>query len=301
MIKKYFYFLFGLISFFPTNVMADEPEIPDAETIAYYRDLLSKNITKVRTSCADIKKELDILFGLTTVTAISSGIGTATAGGALAAGLVKSNYDYKLDAETLEKSPKVFGENWDKLHDDMIASMQKKSHNLGNLRTGLMAGSFATSTVSTGTSIASSVNAKKLGEKMEQCNKAINTLKYSIADIKAQDFPSNTIDTTTADNITSNCTGFDTENIKTLRNTMTTSAVASGVGVATGMAGVITSALANNHNIKDNDKTKKLNVASNVLAGITTGTSATSTIFSANAISKAKKDSEMAEKCENSL
>ena len=52
---------------------------------------------------------------------------------------------------------------------------------------------------------------------------------------------------------------------------------------------------------KGKKKEKTLNLISNIAAGVTTGTSATSTVLSATAIAKAKKDSEMAERCESAL
>lgn len=85
---------------------------------------------------------------------------------------------------------------------------------------------------------------------------------------------------------------------------MTASAIVSGIGTATAGAGTITSAMANSKKVREDDsekgrkKEKGLNLASNILAGVTMGTSATSMVLSVTAISKAKKDSKMAEECE---
>ena len=85
---------------------------------------------------------------------------------------------------------------------------------------------------------------------------------------------------------------------------MTVSAIVSGIGTATAGAGTITSAMANSKKVREDDsekgrkKEKGLNLASNILAGVTMGTSATSMVLSVTAISKAKKDSKMAEECE---
>ncbi|MBR4315764.1 MAG: hypothetical protein IKP65_02160 [Alphaproteobacteria bacterium] len=51
----------------------------------------------------------------------------------------------------------------------------------------------------------------------------------------------------------------------------------------------------------EQEKIKALNMISNIWAGGTMGTSITSTTFSAVKISKAKKNSDMAEKCKLSL
>ena len=85
------------------------------------------------------------------------------------------------------------------------------------------------------------------------------------------------------------------------------SAIVSGIGTATASAGTVTSIIANSDKVRLNDsdegkkKEKNLNLASNILAGVTMGTSGASTVLSATAIAKAKKDSEMAEKCESAL
>ena len=65
--------------------------------------------------------------------------------------------------------------------------------------------------------------------------------------------------------------------------------------------------MANSKNVRNAEgdeaekKEKNLNLASNVMAGISTGTSGASIVLGAISISKAKKDSDMAEECENIL
>ena len=176
------------------------------------------------------------------------------------------------------------------------------SESTGNLRTGLMAGATVTSAVSTGTSIGATVNAEKLAKKMSDCNEAVRQLKLAISVAEAEEVEEKKL--AHAREITSACTGFDKDNINTLKTQMTASAIVSGIGTATAGAGTITSAMANSKKVREDDsekgrkKEKGLNLASNILAGVTMGTSATSTVLSATAISKAKKDSKMAEECE---
>ncbi len=176
------------------------------------------------------------------------------------------------------------------------------SKTLGNVRTGLMAGATVTSAVSTGTSIGATVNAEKLAKKMSDCNEAVRQLKLAISIAEAEEVEEEKL--ANAREITSACTGFDKDNINTLKTQMTASAIVSGIGTATAGAGTITSAMANSKKVREDDsekgrkKEKGLNLASNILAGVTMGTSATSTVLSATAISKAKKDSKMAEECE---
>ena len=88
---------------------------------------------------------------------------------------------------------------------------------------------------------------------------------------------------------------------------MTASSIISGIGSATSITGTITSAFANSEKIrngsseKEKKKENNLNLVSNIMAGITTGTSLSTTAISATAITDAKKDSDMAEKCEKVL
>ncbi len=266
---------------------------------------LQAKISDTQSSCSGIKSSLDTIFGLSVATTVSSGLGTVAAGGALAVGIVKAKTDKKIDDlqklsndEFYEYVASLVGVN-DRAE---LEKLEKKSKTLGNVRTGLMAGATVTSAVSTGTSIGATVNAEKLAKKMSDCNEAVRQLKLAISVAEAEEVEEEKL--AHAREITSACTGFDKDNINTLKTQMTASAIVSGIGTATAGAGTITSAMANSKKVREDDsekgrkKEKGLNLASNILAGVTMGTSATSTVLSATAISKAKKDSKMAEKCE---
>ena len=266
---------------------------------------LQAKISDTQSSCSGIKSSLDTIFGLSVATTVSSGLGTVAAGGALAVGIVKAKTDKKIDDlqklsndEFYEYVASLVGVN-DRAE---LEKLEKKSKTLGNVRTGLMAGATVTSAVSTGTSIGATVNAEKLAKKMSDCNEAVRQLKLAISIAEAEEVEEEKL--ANAREITSACTGFDKDNINTLKTQMTASAIVSGIGTATAGAGTITSAMANSKKVREDDsekgrkKEKGLNLASNILAGVTMGTSATSTVLSATAISKAKKDSKMAEECE---
>ena len=175
----------------------------------------------------------------------------------------------------------------------------KDSKIVGNVRTGLMAGATATSAVSTGTSIGATLTATKLAEKMAQCNNALRELNIAKGQLEAEGERDEK-----ADEILFVCTGYDESNIKSLKSLATANAVVSGIGTATAGAGTVASVMANSKKVradkseKGKKKEKGLNLASNILAGVTMGTSGTSTALSAVQISKAKKDSRMAEECE---
>ena len=299
---------------------------------------LQEKINKVKNSCSGIKKDLDSIFGLNIATTVSSGLGTLASGGALVTGIMKAKTDKTIDElqaeidkiKLVEERAKGLSDKPEELLEQLriimpeldadvsalesqIADETKKSKTLGNVRTGLMAGSIATSAASVGTSIASSVNAKKLAEKMKDCNTSVDELKVAksqftsdVSDVDDFDIEKNTVYIKASD-ILNACKGYDNDNIKQLQTMSTVSAVTSGIGTATSVAGTITSAFANSKKVREATgedaakKEKNLNLTSNIMAGITAGTSGTSTVLSAVSINKAKKDSDMAEKCEDAL
>ncbi len=180
------------------------------------------------------------------------------------------------------------------------------SESTGNVRTGLMAGATVTSAVSTGTSIGATVNADKLAKKMSDCNQKLYELKIAKSELEALESSDKSAVEIgeNATKILGACTGYNKNNINTVKNKMTASAIISGIGTATGATGTITSAMANSKKVREDDsvkgkkKEKNLNLTANIMAGITTGTSLSTTVISATAIADAKKDSKMAEECE---
>ncbi|MBR4315805.1 MAG: hypothetical protein IKP65_02380 [Alphaproteobacteria bacterium] len=259
---------------------------------------LQKSIDAVQTNCSGIKKDFDTIFGLGIATTVSSGIGTLASGGALAVGIAKVR-EYSFDENTIENNPEKFLSDFNNLVNDMKQSMDNsKTKTLGNIRTGLMAGATVTSAVSTGTSIGATVTADKLVEKIQNCNNSIQQLKIAKSIFDAEELPQNET-SSKANEILEFCSGYSNENIKKLKNMMTASAITSGIGTGVAGVGTVTSIMANKE--KDKTKAKKLDIASNIMAGVTTGTSGASTILSAQSISLAKKDSEMAQKCEEIL
>ncbi len=287
--KKILAILLGIISFNSTS-------------FAYDFSILQSKIDNVKSECSGIKSSLDTIFGLSVATTVSSGIGTLTSTGALVAGLKKRTQDYKLDEETLHNDIDRFIEDYNALTEDIKNSM-KKSETLGNVRSALLAGTTVTSAVSTGTSIGTTLTASKLAEKMSNCNKSLQALKIAKSSTESETEDSlEPIDSTIieiAKNILSTCIGYDESNIKSLKNFATANAVVSGIGTGISGVGTATSIMANK--TKDKEKNKKLDTASNILSGVAIGTSGTSTTLSAIQISKAKKDSSIAEKCENIL
>ena len=312
---------------FDADVPVSGEEVNTAEVRAKIANLQSK-ISEVRSECSGIKKDLDTIFGFTTATTVASGLGTVAAGGALVSGVMKSKKDKLIEEK--ENELKLLQSRTDNLSDDpevlkqQIAEIMpsldedyarlqkeieeetKKSKMLGNVRTGLMAGATVTSAVSTGTSIGATVNADKLAKKMSDCNQKLYELRIAKSELEALESSDKSAVEAgeNATRILGACTGFNKNNINTVKNKMTASAIISGIGTATGATGTITSAMANSKKVREDDsvkgkkKEKNLNLTANIMAGITTGTSLSTTVISATAIADAKKDSKMAEECE---
>ncbi len=303
------------------------------ENILIVKKEVEDKILDVKSKCSGIKKDFDSIFGLSIATTVSSGLGTLAGGGALVTGLIKTKVDKEEEEEKVlakmienlaeirsnkdvndttvteeetallnkieEESNKIYEDLSNKINTDTESNNSKL---LGNIRSGLIGGATLTSAVSTGTSIGSTITAKKLVDKINDCNNSLKELQLANGKLEVEGEKNER-----ANEILTFCKGYDNSNINILKNLSTANSVVSGIGTLTGGAGTITSILANSKKIREDDsetgvqKEKNLNLASNILSGITTGTSLASTTLSATQISNAKKDSEMAEKCEKVL
>ena len=145
---------------------------------------------------------------------------------------------------------------------DFKRKLRKKRRNqrcLGNIRTGLMAGATVTSAVSTGTSIGATVNADKLAKKMSNCNQKLYELKIAKSELEALESSDKSAVEAgeNATKILGACTGYNKNNINTVKNKMTASAIISGIGTETGATGTITSAMANSKKVREDDSEKR--------------------------------------------
>ena len=281
---------------------------------------LNTNIEKAKSSCSGIKDDLKAIQVLTGVSTGASGLGAIASGTALGVGIAKASLDKriantktdleKMSTAELEKRLDEIGETLSSLN-KKISEEEKKSKTLGNVRTGLLAGTIATSTTST---ITSGISIKKLDdiiEKMRDCDKAAKLVHSDVSMIKAEVDDVNVLKDEPllkkAEKVALFCEGLDSDNIKGIKKTLTASTVMGGIGTATSIAGTITSAMANSNNVRNDDtkdgvkKEKDLNLASNIMAGISTGTSIGGTAFSAISLSKLANDIDNAEKCEDAL
>ena len=110
-------------------------------------------------------------------------------------------------------------------------------------------------------------------------------------------------DVARADKIIDACGGYKTVDLSVVDNRAKGATISSGIGAAIGLAGTITSGVANSTQTRGGDEVreKNLNTASNVLGGATTAASLTATIFNATQINAVKNLVQVADQCEAAL
>lgn len=194
--------------------------------------------------------------------------------------------------------------------------LEKQSKNLGYWTTGLMGTATVTSGISIATSFGATGNIDDLISDMEKCHNRMKDLE-GISSIMSEEFNAvneeNDIrfedhkpeSVKRGENFATECAGIgdDISSIKDIGKKMKASGIISIVGTGTAGVGTLTAGLANRDDSKFNDiKNKKgLNVATSILAGVTTGTSLTSAILSSTQIEKLQTAIDNAKNCETAL
>lgn len=290
---------------------------------------LTEAIENVRTTCGNISAELTDMKKMAGITTAVTGVGTVTGGVALGTGLAKANVDKEieeLEAQIAELKKSSSGVPVEKLEianqnefnqslDDFVhtysaelqqkaaelSAAEKKSKQLGNVRTGTMAAATATNIAG---AVMSGTNKVKgdLKQQIDECLASVKTL----SNVRMQariDGSANDTDLARAENIIRACDAWSTVDVSSINKRSTGATVSSGIGAGLGLAGTITSASANSNSVRDGDadKEKKLNTAANVLAGGTTAASLSATIFNATQISAIKRAATVADECEGAL
>jgi len=298
------------ICLFPGVVKADVLPLDDALRATY-------------TACVGIDDELADLKKMAGINTAVTGVGTGLGVGATVVGIVKASKDD--EAEELEKlikelheledgkaEPtdaevqsflKEFETSYDSAIKDITTAqakldeLNKQSKKLGNWRTGLMAGNTATNIA--GAIIAGNNKVDDdLQTQIDNCKLAVKNLRDSIMQARF-----NGEDISEANTIADACKEYDYVDISPINKRAKGAMISSVVGATTGLAGTVTSAMANTDATRNDNtdagkqKEKNLNTASNVLAGASTVASATATVFNATQISAIKKVATVAEKC----
>ena len=268
-------------------------------------------------ACIGIDEALADLKKMAGINTAITGVGTGLGAGATIVGIVKNKKDELrkdlnrklLDLKNMSDKEflkflgdislyKEYTETLEKLE-----QANKQSKNLGNWRTGLLAGNTATN-------IAGAIIAGRnttdgdLQNQIENCKAAISELRRARGRARIDG-----IDVGEANAIISACEGFETVDVSKINTRAKGAMVSSIVGATTGLSGTITSAVANSESVrKDNvepenktdadwNREKSMNNVANVLAGASTVASGVATVFNATQISAIKKVAEVATKC----
>lgn len=296
---------------------------------AYCAEVLDLNTALQNTyrACAEIDEnlhELKVLAGVNTaVTAVGTGLGV----GAAATGFVKASKDKEIERleKILEKLKNIESDMQQKPTNDVISlksdmdtyynvhkndsaanqqsiqgqinDLTKQSKNLGNWRTGLLAGNTATNIA--GAVIASqTINKDDIQGQIEACISATKDLNNAIMQAKM-----NGENVEEATNIYKACREYEYVDISPINKRGKGAMISSSIGAGLGGIGTITSGIANSDKIRNDNtnsgkkKEKDLNTTSNVLAVGATAASATATVFNATQIAAIKKVAKVSESC----
>ena len=274
------------------------------------------------TACVGIDDNLADLKKMAGINTAVTGVGTAVGAGATVVGLVKASKDKEVEVkleklrEIEQRNPDVEAsdDEWDTFSASMqtqlsaakqeiekyqaeIEKLTKQSKSLGNWRTGLLAGNTATNVA--GAIIAGNNKVDDdLQTQIDNCKKAVDELQRSMMQARFDGE-----DVSEAQQIVTACKEYNYVDISPINKRAKGAMISSVVGATTGLAGTVTSAMANTDKTRNDNtdagkqKEKNLNTASNVLAGASTVASATATVFNATQISAIKKVATVASKC----
>ncbi len=270
-----------------------------------------KKIENVKSACVGISEKLEKIDTMSIATAGVAAGTTAVAGGALIAGAVKSNKKNVADALVEEG-----------VDNEKVKKNQEGAKSANNWRTGLSVVSAMTSAAATGTAGASISETNNLPDIIKKCNDAINAvkvenskLKVAIEDakdkiiaiakdknfsntkgvIKNLDILENKLKM--GEKVKENCEQYDTNSVNFVKGLSISSTALSGVGTATGLIGAFTSGFA-----KQGAKNEKaLDITSNVMNGLTAGTSVATIGTASDTVKRVKDLKEKSDKCENYL
>ena len=287
------------------------------------------NATKI--VCSGLSDEISKVSNISKINTAVTGVGTVAAGGALATGIAKKTIDSDIDklmqdlceiggcdAERIrhmkdEEIPELADilVQIKKLNDE-IAKEQQKSKNLGNWRTGLMAGTIGTNLAS---AIISGVNANQsdLIQHIEACNKMIKSLSDMPA--KLTSVGVSPLDNPIAkkiNNVKTWCNQINVSDAQKIENRMKGVMGTSIAGVVVGGIGTAASASSNSDKYMNAEKrialteserqsANNLNTTANIMSGVNVGTGLVETGVNISLITLTKKMIRQAEMCEEAL
>lgn len=269
---------------------------------------------ELRGACSGIADELEKIKTMGTANVIVSAVGTGAAGGALYAGIRKSDVDKKVieiekqmqnvknmsDADFLSflKNMAALQEVRER-YNGMCArkhDLQAQSKKLGNWRTGLMAGNTVTAVAGT---VISNKNQNESGDiksMIQGCLDTIQKNKQHIGQAQMDCAPGEYRKLQDAANA---CGKISTLHMDKVSKNAKTSKIVSAVNIGTGLAGTVTSAIANSNNPADENK--GMDTAANVFAGASALASGTSTVFNAITLKAINENLKFATECKEAI
>jgi len=280
--------------------------------------------------CDGISDRISQVSGISKVNTAVTATGTVAAGGALYAGIKKSQTDTEID-ELTKKLCDLGGCNQKNIEQmsneeffnnimpvlvriieienlrNKIAEKQDESKRLGNWRTGLLAGTVGTNVAS---AIISGLNKDQsdLIQQVTACNAAVAKLRDAHNSALANGISpiENPIMQTFASTI-KRCGTLNTDDVEKIEKRMTVVMGTSIAGAAIGAVGTGTSIAANTDAVRNDDtdagkkKEKTLNTIANVAAGANVATGLVETGFNISLISLTKDLMRSAQECEGTL
>ncbi len=258
---------------------------------------LNLALQKTYMACVGIDDLLGNMKKIAGINTGVAGVGTVAGAGAVIVG-IKNHNDLFSDLRKMENdekfSPSGVGMLTIRQNPNFQANIKsKKSGNLGNWRTGLLAANTAANVAGAILATKNTSSDDELNARVGDCISAVNNLQNVIIQSRA-----NGVDVTEATEIYTACSEYkyvDLSKIKKRARGAKVSAIAGGV---VGGAGVVTSQIANH---SDRVNAEKIDTAANVLAGGATALSGAATVFNATEISVIKKVADVAQNCEKVL
>lgn len=281
-----------------------------------------------RIVCSGISDEISKVSNVSKANTAVTVAGTVAAGGAMAAGIKKSQEDKEIDALVQQicnaggcsaEGVKAMSRD-DFFHNVMIPMSQiaelqnklNKSKKLGNWRTGLLAGTIGTNVAS---AIISGLNTDQsdLIQHVEACNEMLGAVNDTITRLRLAG--ANPIEYPVVkqlNNIKTWCGQINVADVEKIEKRMKGVMGTSIAGAAIGGVGTAVSAAANSDKYMDaNNKLalsdtekqteKKLNTTANIMAGANIATGAVGTGLNISMISLTKKLMDSAARCEEVL
>ena len=278
-----------------------------------------------RIVCSGIADEISKVANISKANTAVTAVGTVAAGGALIAGIKKSQEEQEIE-KLIDKicasggctaagvNAMTSNQFLTNVLQPMaqIAELEKKiekSKKLGNWRTGLMAGTIGTNLAS---AIMSGINIKQsdLIQHISACNDMIKSVSVVEQELKrAGANPAEYPVVKKLDNIKTWCSEINTADVDKIEKRMKGVLGTSVAGTAIGIVGVGTSAAANSNKYMDvqnkmnlsateKDKEHALNTTANIMAGANVATGAVETGLNISLIKLTKKMIESAQRCE---